>query len=61
MTKANEAKKIRREGFPITARDATILLDFINLYDSLHMTIEPDIIVKLEILSKKWKLTEGRK
>ena len=53
MTKADEAR-IRREGFPLTPRDAHALLCFIDVFDKDHMAIEPEIVVKLELLVKNW-------
>jgi hypothetical protein len=54
----SEEAKIRREGFPITPKDAKALLDLIELKDPTHDTIEPEIIVKLELLSGAWRLIE---
>ena len=51
MTKGEEAK-IRREGFPVTKEDARALLAFIDLHNPSHDTIEPDVVVKLEILAR---------
>ena len=59
MTTSDEAK-IRREGFPITKQDAKALLDFIKLHDPSHRTIEPDIIVKLELLAGITSLTTSQ-
>ena len=43
--------KIRREGFPITRQDAKALLDFIKMHNPSHDAIEPEIVVKLELLA----------
>ena len=59
MTKGDESK-IRREGFPITSDDAKHLLDFIKIHDPRHDMIEPDLFVKLELLSKKYYLRETK-
>ena len=60
MTGSDESK-IRREGFPITRSDATALLDFIDIKDSEHDMIEPEIIVKLELLAGRYVLSEVMK
>lgn len=49
----SEEAKIRREGFPINKYDAKALLDFINILNPKHDMIEPEIVVKLELLSGK--------
>ena len=54
-----EESKIRRDGFAITSDDATHLLDFIDLHDPRHTSIEPEIVVRLELLSHRWHLKEG--
>lgn len=60
MTKCDEAK-IRREGFAITSNDAKVLLEFIDMHNKNHDAIEPEIIVKLELLSGKYRLTKVEK
>lgn len=52
MTREGEAK-IRREGFPLTEKEAKALLDFIDLFDPNHSAIEATIVVKLERMSKE--------
>jgi len=47
----SEEAKIRREGFPITREDAKALLNFIKTYNPSHDAIEPEIVVKLELLA----------
>ena len=59
MTKNDEAK-IRREGFPLTQLEAQALLDFINLKDPKHFMVEPEIIVKLEIMIRKYILVKNK-
>jgi len=55
-----EEAKIRREGFPLTKDDAARLLSFIDHTNPRHDMIEPEIIVKLELLSGKLRLTNGK-
>jgi len=55
MTKQSEAK-IRREGLPINSTDATALLDFIDVHDEEHLMIEPEIVIKLELLAKRIRI-----
>jgi hypothetical protein len=52
--------KIRREGFPLNKSDAQALLDFIDIVNDSHDMIEPEIVVKLEILSGKLHLEETK-
>ena len=59
MSKCAEAK-IRRCGFPINKQDAQALLMFIDLLNPSHDMIEPEIIVKLELLAKKYFLCENK-
>lgn len=59
MTKSDEAK-IRREGFQLNSDESEALLDFINLYDKKHMCIEPEIVVKLELLSNRYYIENVR-
>lgn len=54
----SEESKIRREGFPITSQDAKALLDFIKLHDPSHKLIEPEIVVKLELLARIYYIEE---
>lgn len=58
MTKEDEAK-IRREGFEITREDAKHLLAFIDLHDPTHHSIEPEIVVRLELIAGKFYLKES--
>lgn len=48
--KSDEAK-IRREGFPLTIKEAKALLNFIEMHNPSHDAIEPEIVVKLELLA----------
>ena len=57
MTKCDEAK-IRREGFSITSENARALLEFIDMHNKNHDAIEPEIIVKLELLGGKYRIQE---
>ena len=54
----SEESRIRCSGFPINRYDAEHLLSFINTFDKNHHAIEPDIVVKLELLCGKWHLQE---
>lgn len=60
MTKCDEAK-IRRKGFAISSADARALLEFIDMHNKKHDAIEPEIIVKLELLSGKYGIREVKK
>jgi len=60
MTKCDEAK-IRREGFNITSEDAKALLEFIDMHNQKHDAIEAEIIVRLELLAGKYRITEVEK
>ena len=59
MTAENEAK-IRREGFPITIDDANHLLHFIKVVNPSHDMIESEIVIKLELLSRRYYITEAK-
>lgn len=59
MTKEDESR-IRRDGFPITQQDAVKLLEFIDFWDKSHNTIEPAIVVRLELLAGKRCLHERK-
>ena len=58
---SSKQSHIRREGFPITRCDAKALLDFIALLNPEFDMIEPEIVVKLELLSGKYRIEEVKK
>ena len=57
MCKCRESR-IHRLGFPIDSSDAKALLHFINLLNPSHDMIEAEIVVKLELLSRKYCISE---
>jgi hypothetical protein len=59
MTHSDESR-IRRDGFPIDKYDADSLLQFIELWNPSHDTIEPEIYVKLEIIAGRLNIVDAR-
>jgi len=53
-----EESKIRREGFPINHTDAKHLLRFIDIYNQTHDAIEPELIIKLELLAGNYAISK---
>jgi|GEM_PF-6510415 len=51
MTSKDEESKIRREGFHLCKQEAKALLDLIELVNPSHDAIEPEIIIKLELIA----------
>lgn len=58
MTKNHECK-MRREGIPLTPNECSALLNFIDLVDHVHGMIEPEIIIKLELLAGRYLIVEN--